>query len=582
MAAPKEKIDFRKLYRLAGSEWKMLAIGTVFLAISSATLLIFPQVIKTIIDEALISKDAKTINQVALMALGLFAVQSFAGAMRYYFFTITGERIVLSIRKKLFHHLLFQDISFFDGQKVGELQSRLSSDATILQNTLSVNISMLVRNSATAVGGLAMLLYTSPTLGFSLLGAIPPIAAGIAVFGQKIRKISRAQQDAIAVASGVANETLSGVRIVRALGKEAYESARYSERLEESFSVARKKITIIGIFIAFASMLGLAAVTGVLWYGSLLVIDGTFTVGSLTSFMLYTLSVAVAAGSLGGLWTDFMSAFGASRRIFEILDHPIGKTMTGTSPITSINGTVEFKNVTFSYPTRPDVTVLDNINFKILPGEAVALVGPSGGGKSTIASLIARFYDPDKGEVTIDGNSLSNIDPKNFRANLAIVPQDPTLFSISIADNISFGELNVPIEKIKAAAKLANAEHFINSFPETYATLIGERGVQLSGGQRQRIAIARAALRDPRILILDEATSALDAESEGLVQEALERLMQGRTTLVIAHRLSTVRKANRILVIDGGRIVQSGTHEELLRQEAGIYRKLVEKQLAHD
>ncbi|MCX6117663.1 MAG: ABC transporter transmembrane domain-containing protein [Proteobacteria bacterium] len=570
--------DFKRLYRMALVEWRILLLGMGFLALSSAALLAFPQVIKSIVDNALASRDASTLNQVALLAMGIFAVQSLAGAARYYCFTLAGERIVVRLRKQLFTHLLDQDIAFFDGQKTGELQSRLSSDATILQNALSVNISMLVRTAATAVGGLIMLIYTSPQLAFSLLLSLPIAGAGVAAFGGKIRTLAKLQQDAFARSGGVANESLSGVRIVRAFGQDGIEINRYEKTLNESLNIAKKKILTIGSFIALASILGSMAIIGVLWYGSTQVVNGEFTIGALTSFMLYTMTVAVSVGTLGGLWTDFMSAAGASKRIFEILDRPKGITKNGATKVKNALGRIQLDNVSFEYMTREHFSVLSHVNIVIEPGEIVALVGPSGSGKSTIAALIARFYDPTEGKILIDDINLKDLDYETFHSLIGMVPQDPVLFSVSIAENIRFGLPSASLQQIKDAASLSNAAQFIDAFPEGYDTLVGERGVQLSGGQRQRIAIARAAVRNPKILILDEATSALDSESESIVQEALERLMVGRTTLIIAHRLSTVKIADRILVLDGGKIVEVGSHNELMANENSLYKKLINKQ----
>lgn len=576
---PKKKSAFRRLLALAWGEWRLFAIGSVFLAISSAAMLSFPQVIRQIIDEALVAKDAATINHIALIALGVFAAQSIAGAVRYACFTLAGEKIVVRLRRNLFSHILNQDVSFFDMEKTGELQSRLFADAAVLQNAVSVNISMVLRNFVGAIGGLGMLIYTSPNLSIALMACIPPVAVGVAIFGKKIRNFSRQHQDALAISGGVANESISGLRIVRAFGQEALEVKRYSKALDESFSISKRKIRSISIFTFIFSLFGLSAIVGVLWYGSLLVVSGEFSIGSLTSFMLYALSVAVSVGALGSLWTDFMSASGASHRIFAILDKPVGATTFGEDVLDDFRGEIVFQNVTFSYPSRKNMTVIDDMSFKIASGEIVAVVGPSGGGKSTIAGLIARFYDPDEGFVKIDGQELQTLQPEVFRRGFGIVPQEPILFSVSIEENIRFGNPAATKSEVKAAAKLANAEEFITSFPEGYNTLVGERGVQLSGGQRQRIAIARAAVRNPKILILDEATSALDSKSEALVQEALERLMVGRTTLIIAHRLSTVKKANRIFVLDHGKIVQMGSHEALLADQDGLYRQLIEQQL---
>jgi ATP-binding cassette subfamily B protein len=456
--------------------------------------------------------------------------------------------------------------------------SRLASDATVLQNAVSVNISMSMRNLGAAIGGLVLLIYTSPVLAFGLLGCVPPIAFGTALFGRRIRKISRDVQDALAETGIVAEETISGIRTVRAFAKESTEVQRYAAAVQKSYQLAKKRIRSIAFITVIAGVLGYAAIAAVLWYGGRLVIDGKMTVGDLTSFILYAMTVAVSVGALGSLWTDFMSASGAARRVFEILDRQPLIPLRGGQTLSAIEGFLEFEAVQFSYPSRPDVLVLEQLSLSIRPGEVVALVGPSGSGKSTIASLICRFYDPSSGRVCLDHHDIRQLDGDWLRQQIGVVSQDPVLLSASIAANIRYGKAEASAAEVEAAARAAHAHEFISSFPQAYDTIVGERGIQLSGGQRQRVAIARAMLKDPRVLILDEATSALDAESEHLVQEALDFLMKSRTTLVIAHRLSTVRNADRVLVIQSGRIVQSGDHEALMAERDGMYYKLVNRQ----
>ncbi|HAA54846.1 MAG TPA: ABC transporter permease, partial [Myxococcales bacterium] len=447
-----------------------------------------------------------------------------------------------------------------------------------LQNTVSVNISMALRNFASVVGGIGFLLYTSASLTTVILFVIPPVALGAVFYGRKIRKYSRDVQDALASASEIAEETISGVRTVRAFSQESNESKRYGEAIDHSFELSKKRARITAVFSAVITSAGYGAIALVFWYGGHLVVKGGMSVGDLTSFVLYTLIVAVSFGTLGGLYADFMRASGAAERVFALIDRIPTIPNEQGQQLPNLKGEVTLKDIDFRYPSRPDIPVLKGISLSIKPGEVVALVGPSGGGKSTIAALISRLYDPDKGDVIFDEHNVKELDPTWLRRQIGVVPQEPILFSTTIADNIRYGREDASEEELIAAAKAANAHDFIMTFPDGYQTTVGERGVQLSGGQKQRVAIARAVLKDPRVLLLDEATSALDAESEFLVKEALDRLMEGRTTLVIAHRLSTVKDATRVIVLDQGAVAESGSHDELF-QEDGLYRRLVERQM---
>ncbi|WP_414697018.1 ABC transporter ATP-binding protein [Oligoflexus sp.] len=568
----------KRLLQLALPERGRLGLGLIFLILGSGMLLIYPQAVKVIIDEALGSGQRSAIDRAALMMLVVFCVQAVAGGIRYYLFTTAGEKIVARLREQVYKAIMEQDIAFFDTRRTGELMSRLSSDATVLQNAVSVNISLSMRNLGAAVGGLVLLVYTSPVLAFGLFACVPPIAIGTALFGRKIRKISRDVQDALAETGTIAEETISGVRTVRAFAKESTEVQRYAGAVQKSYGLARKRIRSISVITIIAGLLGYAAIAGVLWYGGRLVVDGEMTVGDLTSFILYAMTVAVSVGTLGSLWTDFMSASGAARRVFDILDRTPTIPLRGGDTLPRVEGLVAFERVHFSYPSRPDVVVLQDLDLVIRPGEVVALVGPSGSGKSTIASLICRFYDPTQGRVCLDARDIRELDGDWLRQQIGVVSQDPVLLSASIAANIRYGKAEATDAEVEAAARAAHAHEFIQGFPQGYETIVGERGIQLSGGQRQRVAIARAMLKDPRVLILDEATSALDAESEHLVQEALDVLMTSRTTVVIAHRLSTVRNADRVLVIQSGRIVQSGDHQQLMNDRDGMYFKLVNRQ----
>lgn len=576
------RADLKRLLALAKPERNTLILATFFLAMSSAANLAFPQAIGVIIDSATGAEggDTRLIDLAALAMVGLFAVQAVASGLRYYLFTIAGERILTTLRKTLYGRILSQEIAFFDTRRTGELLNRLASDTTVLQNAVSVNISMALRHFATVLGGIALLFYTSPTLTLLMLVVVPPVALGTVVFGRMIRKLSRKVQDALAEAGEIAEETLAGVRTVRAFTQEQGELARYGGAIDEAFNQSRHRIKATGVFIGGTMFAGYAAVALVLWYGGRLVLNTPMQVGDLTSFVLYTLLVAFSLGSLGGLWADFMRATGATERVFDLMDRiPTIPTQGGTR-LDHVDGRVELDSVNFAYPSRPDVVVLKDISLTLNAGEVVALVGSSGGGKSTIAAMIARFYDPASGRILIDGTDARDLDPGWLREQIGSVAQEPILFSTTIADNIRYGRPDATPAEVEQAARVANAHDFIQHFPDGYNTEVGERGVQLSGGQKQRVAIARAVLKDPRILILDEATSALDAESEYLVKEALDRLMAGRTTLVIAHRLSTVKDADRVVVLDRGSVVQRGTHDALLEQD-GLYQRLVSRQLDH-
>ena len=567
---------FKKLLKLSRSEWPLLSWGLVFLAISSAALLVYPHSIKRIIDEAIAQKDQSQLNVAALIALGVFAVQSVTSALRYYFFTLAGEKTVKRLRARLFTQIMGQNITFFDQQKTGELLGRLSSDTAVLQNALSVNISMLVRSLVQALGGLVMLFMTSAKLTVFILVIIPPLGLLAAKFGKKVKAISKRSQDALAASSGVAEEGISGVRTVKSFAQENFENNRYDQRLEVSFGLSKEKIRVVASFTNLVSLVGLSAVVFIIWYGGTLVIREELSVGTLTSFLLYVITVAFSVGMLGSLWTDFMSAYGASGRIFELLEKPTEDIETGLSGIEA--GQIEFQDVHFAYPSRAEFPVLKGVSFSISPNETVAVVGSSGAGKSTLVQMLMRFYETTSGSILIDGHDSKSYSLKGLRESIGLVSQEPVLVSESLFENIRYGKPEATLLEVQSAAKKAFAHDFITSFPDGYETLVGERGVQLSGGQKQRVAIARALLKNPRILVLDEATSALDAESEHLVQKALEDQIGKRSTLIIAHRLSTVKRADKILVMQEGRVVQVGTHAELFKQESGLYHKLVERQ----
>jgi ATP-binding cassette subfamily B protein len=581
---PPMGVTLRRLYSLAWPERWSLGLASLFLLASSIGNLAFPQAAGTLLDEALVNVkqgvvDLAQVDRMALALVVIFLVTAVTSALRFMLFSRAGERIVNRLRGDLYESLVTQEIGFFDTQKTGELSSRLSSDASVLQTTVTANVSMVLRNLTVALGALGMLLYTSSKLTLMMLAVVPPVALSAVFFGRKVRKLSKAAQDALAKASDVAVESLGGIRTVRSFAAEKKEIGRYRDAIHATLELAFKRINLAAAFFGVASFAAFGAGAFVFWYGARMVASGELSPGGLISFLFYTMQMAAGLAALAELWTDLQRAAGAAERVFELLHRKPEIPPTGGKVLEHVKGDVRFERVSFAYPSRRDVRVLKDFSLELSPGEVVAVVGPSGAGKSTIASLLYRLYDPLEGRLTLDGVPYPELDAEWLRRQVGVVAQEPLLFSTSIADNIRYGRPEASDEEVVAAAKLANADSFISAFPDKYQTLVGERGIQLSGGQKQRVAIARAILKDPRILILDEATSALDAESEYLVREALERLMKGRSTLVIAHRLSTVKDANRVLVMDAGAVAQAGTHAELVEAD-GLYRRLIERQFA--
>jgi ATP-binding cassette, subfamily B, bacterial len=502
-----------------------------------------------------------------------------SSALRYHLVVTLGERVVADLRSGVFAHLTRLDPAFFDQTKSGEIVSRLTADTTQVKSAFGVSISIALRNAFLFLGAVVLMIVTSPKLSALVLLAIPVIVLPLVLSGRAVRRRSRAAQDRLADASAYAAEAVGAVRTMQAFGMEHVTAGRFALAAEEAFEAARLSTTMRARLTGTAIFLVSASVVGVLWYGAQDVLAGTMTGGRLSQFVLYAVFAASSLGQLSEVYGELSQAAGAAERLGEILaSKPDVKAPADPKPLPQpALGTIAFEDVRFAYPTRTEQAALHGLTFDVAPGERVALVGPSGAGKSTVLQLLLRFYDPQAGVIRVDGLPITEVDPVALRGRMALVPQEPTIFTTSILDNIRYGRPDASEEEVREAGALASADGFIRALPQGYDTVVGERGVTLSGGQRQRIAIARAILKDAPILLLDEATSALDAESERKVQGALDRLMEGRTTLVIAHRLATIRSADRILVMDQGRIVEEGTHESLLAR-SGLYARLARLQ----
>ncbi len=557
------------------------------LLFSSVLGLAFPYVTGRLIDGALAGTGEGLfgdIDYIALTLLIVLGVQAVFGYFQSLWFVEVGERSLNDLRRETYTKIISLPMSFFAQRRVGELTSRLSADLAQLQETLTFTLAQLLRQATILVGGLVLIFYTSVKLTLVMLLSLPILIALAVYFGRKIRQLSRQAQDKLADSNTVVEETLQGIANVKAFANETYEISRYRRAVEIYLATVLRNARFRGAFFSLIIFGLFSAIILVLWVGARFVQAGELTVGELTAFILYTTFVGAAMGSFAELYSQVQRAVGATERIREILREPSEeidlspdvKKKIATLP--RLRGDVEFEQVEFSYPSRKEIKVLKGVSFSVKSGERVAFVGPSGAGKSTIVSLILRFYVPDAGRVKIDGRDSREYPLTHLRNQMSIVPQDVILFGGTIAENIAYGNPQATEAEIIEAAKQAHAHEFISTFPEGYRTVVGERGIKLSGGQRQRIAIARAILKNPAILILDEATSSLDSESERLVQEALNTLMQGRTTFIIAHRLSTVRTADKIIVVKDGQVVEQGTHQELMGYENGIYRNLSELQ----
>ena len=576
--APKAPIgSLRALWPFVRRHSGLFMAWLLALACSSAATLSLPVAFRRMIDHGFSSGDDidRTFGFVLLVILAL----ALATAARFFFVTLLGERVVADLRTQLYAHLLALDAGFFDRTRSGELVSRLTADAELLRSVVGSSMSVALRSVVTVIGALAMLFVTSPKLAAWAMLGIPLAVLPIVVGGRRIQKVSRASQDRVADANTLASEALGAVRTVQAHAREPYERQRYGTAMATAVATARKRIGAQSIVTAVAISLIFGAVILVLWSGAHDVIAGRMTAGSLGQFVLYALIGGGSVGALAEVWNELQRAAGGMGRINELLQ----ETPQVTAPASPlklperVRGEIVFDAVRFHYPQRPDSAALRDFSLRVLPGETVALVGPSGAGKSTLLSLLLRFHDPQAGSITLDGIDLRQLDLDALREAIALVPQAPTLFAASAADNIRYGRLDASDAEVRQAAEAAEADTFLDALPDGFASELGERGARLSGGQQQRVAIARALLKDAPVLLLDEATSALDAQSERAVQTALEHLMEGRTTLVVAHRLATVLRADRIVVIDAGRIIAEGTHAELLAQN-GLYAELARLQ----
>ncbi|SFU74673.1 ABC transporter transmembrane domain-containing protein [Halomonas korlensis] len=580
--SPDPRVLLRLLGFLRPYRWRLALAGVALLA-AAASVLVLGQGMRLVIDQGFLAEDRTRLNQALGMLLAVVSVLAMASALRYYLVTWIGERLAGDLRRRVFDHLLELEPGFFeasgeDGGGAGEITSRLTADTSVLQSLFGSSLSLAVRNLLMLVGAVALMLVTQPWLSAIVLVGIPATVLPIFWYGRRVRRLSRFSQDRVAELGRYAGEALAGIRTVQAFHHEAIERRDYGQRVEEAFASAVERTRQRAWLTGIAMLVVFAAVGVMLWQGGQAVLAGTMTAGELSAFVFYAVLAAGAVATLAEVAGDVQRAAGAAERLLELLDtRPSIHAPANPTPLPEhTDGDLRFEGVSFTYPGR-EQPALDALDLHIRPGERVALVGPSGAGKSTLLALLLRFHDPDSGRLRLDGIDLRDLDPRSLRRTMGLVAQQPTLFTGTTAENLRYGKPDASLEELREAARDANALGFIDALPRGFDTPLGPGGVQLSGGQRQRLAIARALLKNPRVLLLDEATSALDAESERLVQQALDRLMHGRTSLVIAHRLATVVAADRLLVLEGGKLVAAGRHAELL-ETSPLYRHLAELQ----
>ena len=558
----------------------LLAGWLAALALSSGATLTLPVAVKYMIDEGF--SAGGSVDQWFALLMAVAVVLAMATAARFYFVSLLGERVIADLRRTLYGHLLSLDQAFFERTRTGELLSRLSADTELLRSVVGSSMSVALRSGITVVGSAVMLAVTSPRLALYALLGIPLVVLPMVLSGRRVRGVAKDSQDRVADANARAGETLGAMHTVQSYAREDYERERFGTAVTVALGTARRRIRLQAMLTAIVVVLVFGSITAVLWLGAKGVVSGDLSAGTLGQFLLYAMLGAGSVGALTEVWSEVQRAAGGMTRINELLqERSVLATPSLPTPLpTPLQGHIVLQGVGFHYPTRPDTAALEDFSLTVQPGETVALVGPSGAGKSTVFQLLLRFHDPDAGRITLDGVDLRAIEPGALRRQVALVPQDPVIFGTTARENIRYGRLEADEAQIEAAARSAEAHEFLMDLPQGYDSELGERGARLSGGQQQRLAIARALLKDAPVLLLDEATSALDAQSERAVQQALERLMQGRTTLVIAHRLATVLQADRIVVMDKGRIVAQGTHAELLAQ-GGLYAELARLQFNH-